>query len=50
MLRHSVGTYLRGAFGPDTAQAVLGHTDLTSTARYAQLDEGKAVAAMERVG
>jgi site-specific recombinase XerD len=45
-----VGTELREKFGLDTAQAVLGHSDVATTAIYARLDESKAVAAMERVG
>jgi integrase len=49
-LRHAVGTSLRSLFGPDTAPAVLGHSDLNTTAIYAQLDDAKAIAAMERVG
>jgi integrase len=49
-IRHLVGTELREKFGLDTAQAVLGHTDVATTAIYARLDESKAVAAMERVG
>jgi integrase len=34
-LRHSIGTYLRSEFGPDTAQAVLGHSDIDGALRPA---------------
>ncbi len=49
-LRHRVATRLRKEFGLDTARAVLGHSSTAVTEIYAELDEAKAVEAMERVG
>jgi integrase len=49
-LRHSAGTFLRRECGMDTARAVLGHSDLETTAIYAERDAALADAAMERFG
>ena len=49
-LRHSAGTFLRRECGMDTARAVLGHSDLATTAIYAERDATLADAAMERFG
>jgi integrase len=49
-LRHSAATLLRKEFGLDTSRVVLGHASPVVTEVYAELDEAKAVAAMERIG
>jgi integrase len=49
-LRHNAATWLRKEFGLDVARAVLGHTTPVVTEVYAEVDEGKAMAVMARVG
>jgi integrase len=49
-LRHNAATRLRKEFGLDVARAVLGHSSPAVTELYAQLDESKAIEAMERTG
>ena len=49
-LRHSAGTFSRRECGMDTARAVLGHSDLETTAIHAERDAALADAAMERFG
>jgi integrase len=49
-LRHSAGTFLRRECGMDTARAVLGHSDMATTAIYAERDAALADTAMERFG
>lgn len=49
-LRHSAATQLRKEFGLDTARIILGHRSPGVTARYAEADASKAVAAMEATG
>jgi integrase len=49
-LRHSAATRLRREFGLDVARAVLGHSSPAVTELYAELDNAKAAAAMERIG
>jgi integrase len=49
-LRHNAATLLRKEFGVDTARVILGHSTPVVTEVYAELDEAKAFAAMERVG
>jgi integrase len=49
-LRHNAGTFLRRECDMDTARAVLGHSDMATTAIYAERDAALADAAMERYG
>ena len=49
-LRHSAATLLRRECGMDAARAVLGHSDITTTAIYAERDASLADVAMERFG
>lgn len=49
-LRHSAATKIRREMGIDVAQVILGHSSPAITEVYAQVDEAKAVAAMERLG
>jgi integrase len=49
-LRHTKATEIRREFGIDVARAVLGHRSPVVTEVYAELDAGKAMAAMERLG
>lgn len=49
-LRHSAATALRRDFDIDTARVVLGHSSPATTETYAEMDEGKARAAMLAVG
>lgn len=49
-LRHSAATLLRRECGMDAARAVLGHSDMATTAIYAERDATLADVAMERFG
>jgi integrase len=49
-LRHSAATELRAACGAELARVVLGHTSLSTTEIYAEVDAEKARSAMERYG
>lgn len=49
-LRHNAATELRKTFGIEAARTVLGHTSLSVTEIYAEVDRGKARDAMKEVG
>lgn len=49
-LRHAAATRIRKEMGIEAAQAVLGHRQLDTTQVYAQVNQGRAVEAMERLG
>jgi integrase len=49
-LRHSAATRIRREMGIEVAQAVLGHRQLETTQVYAEVNQARAVAAMERLG
>lgn len=49
-LRHNAATRIRRQFGLDAARAVLGHTTVTQSAEYAELDTELAVATAAQVG
>lgn len=49
-LRHSAATWLRKEFGLDAARVILGHTSASTAEIYAELDNEKARAVMQRVG
>jgi integrase len=49
-LRHNAATWLRKEFGLDVARVILGHSSPAVTEVYAEVDRGKAVSVMERVG
>ncbi|WP_165074241.1 tyrosine-type recombinase/integrase [Paludisphaera rhizosphaerae] len=49
-LRHSAATKIRRELGIDVAQVILGHSSPAITEIYAEVDEAKAVAAMQRMG
>jgi integrase len=49
-LRHGLATMLRSTCDLDTARVALGHTTPAVTSQYAELDEKKAQAAMQRFG
>jgi integrase len=49
-LRHSAATDLRKEFGLDLARIILGHSSLSVTESYAEVDREKAIAVMARVG
>jgi integrase len=49
-LRHNAATNLRREFGIEVARVVLGHRSPAMTAVYAELDAGKAVEAIGKVG
>ena len=49
-LRHNAATRLRKEFGIDAARVVLGHSSSAVTEIYAEIDETKAIAAMEKFG
>ena len=50
MLRHAKATELRREFGLDAARAVLGHRAIRTSETYAEIDQNKAAAAMEKLG
>jgi integrase len=49
-LRHTCGTRIRGRYGLDAAQVVLGHRTAAVTEIYAEADREKALAAMAASG
>jgi len=49
-LRHTWATELRRQFGLDVARAVLGHRTPAITEVYAEIDQAKAMEAMEQIG
>lgn len=49
-LRHNAATRIRRQFGLDAARAVLGHTTVSQSAEYAELDTELAVATAAQVG
>ena len=49
-LRHSAATRIRKEMGIEVAQAVLGHRQLETTQVYAEVNQDRAVEAMERLG
>lgn len=49
-LRHSAATRIRKEMGIEVAQAVLGHRQLETTQVYAEVNQARAVEAMERLG
>lgn len=49
-LRHSAATRIRREMGIEVAQAVLGHRQLETTQVYAEVNQQRAVEAMERLG
>lgn len=49
-LRHATGTAIRGRFGLEAAQAVLGHSELSSTQVYAEKNLEAARAVMRQIG
>jgi integrase len=49
-LRHNAATAIRKEFGLDVARAILGHRSPQITELYAELDVGRAVQVMEKLG
>lgn len=49
-LRHNAATWLRKEFGLDVARVILGHSSPAVTEIYAEVDQAKAIAVMEKVG
>jgi integrase len=49
-LRHNAATRLRREHGVDMARIILGHSDLKTTAIYAEADREKAMTIMARIG
>lgn len=49
-LRHNAATRLRKEFGLDVARVVLGHRSTAVTEIYAEVDHGKALEVIQRVG
>jgi integrase len=49
-LRHNAATFLRKEFGLETARIILGHRSAAMTEVYAEMDQGKAMEAIVRVG
>ncbi len=49
-LRHTAGTKIRREYGLDAARAILGHSTPIVTEIYAELDEGKAIEIMSKIG
>ena len=49
-LRHTAGTSVRAAFGAEHAQAILGHSNLSTTEIYAKQSEARAHEAAKRLG
>lgn len=48
-LRHSFATHIRKVAGIEAAKALLGHSDLTTTQIYAEVDRNAAVEALRRL-
>jgi site-specific recombinase XerD len=49
-LRHATGTAIRGRFGLEAAQAVLGHSELSSTQIYAENSLEAAREVLRQIG
>lgn len=49
-LRHNAATYIRKEFGIEVARVILGHRTASVTEIYAELDDAKAKAAMQKIG
>ncbi len=49
-LRHTMATEIRSQFNPDDARAVLGHTTLSATEIYAEMDLRKAINVAKSIG
>jgi integrase len=49
-LRHAAATRIRKEMGIEVAQAVLGHRKLETTQVYAEVNQARAIEAMERLG
>lgn len=49
-LRHACATEIRARFGIEAARAVLGHSTVSMTAHYAEIDEAKAIRAISEIG
>jgi integrase len=49
-LRHNAATHLRREFGIEVARIILGHRSAVTTEIYAELDEEKAEAAIQKAG
>jgi integrase len=49
-LRHSAASEIRRRYGLEASQAILGHTELTTTQVYAQVHRGKAREIMCEIG
>jgi integrase len=49
-LRHAAATHLRKEFGVELARVILGHSTAFTTEIYAEFDQAKAVAAVEKAG
>lgn len=49
-LRHNAATRFRKGYGLDAAQVLLGHSELSTTQIYSELDAAKAVQVMAEIG
>ena len=49
-LRHSSATAIRKGYGIEAARAILGHSRLTTTEVYAEIDQVKAAGVMAKIG
>lgn len=49
-LRHSFGTRVRGNYGLEAAQVLLGHSNASTTEIYAELDLGLGLAVAAKIG
>ena len=49
-LRHSAGTAIRKAEGIEVARIILGHRSAAITETYAELDHGRALQVMQKIG
>lgn len=49
-LRHTAATLIRKQFGLEAAQVILGHSELTVTQVYAEIDREKAIEVARKIG
>ena len=49
-LRHAAATRIRAAYGIELARVILGHSSVTTSQIYAEIDREKAKEAMEKLG
>jgi site-specific recombinase XerC len=49
-LRHTAATIIRERFGLEAAQVILGHSELTVTQVYAEMDQKKAIEIALKIG